>query len=365
MSDLDPVLDAALGSAFPSNGVSLMAGVDPDHVTTLSGNCLISPHDGEIECDGLAIRLNQPGIASGIGYERIDPVATHCAGSEAAAPPIGVFSFGTLEVAPGARLYVIGEEFSPYALALVAARSVRVHGRLEIFGWAGGFGADEAYDYRPEGAGPSPGAPADGESRAGATGGGAATPGGVGGSSCALAPQLPAQYEPLCGGSTGGMVGNDYGPGYESVIYGVGGEGGGALQISAMESIEVTGTGDCLVSADGREGDPFERGGVGGGAGGTIIIESPSVVVGGDCKVTANGGRGSDVAYNVGGRGGAGGTRDAPAQPGEEAPDDGNPSTPEYGGGGGGAAGFIRVRAASCDGDLAGFSPQVHCGLLP
>jgi len=359
MNDAAPVLDAALGVAFPSNGLTIMEGVDPEHVTTLSGHCRIYAGRGEIECDGLAIRLNQPGVSDGVGYERMPPSHPFCAGSEVPAPNMNVFSFGTLELAPSTTLSIFGD-YPGQVTALLAAGSIRIHGTIKFGEFAGGY----TYEYSSEspmvGLGLSPGVAADGDTLAGGSGAGGATPGGVGGSAgCDLAPQIPAQYEPLCGGSTGGSTGLDQGDGTWECA-GRGGDGGGALQLSAMESIEITdeGEGECWLSADGEPGESYSMG-PGGGAGGTLVLEAPTVTVDGACRVTANGGRGAQVQHNCGGAGGEGGSRDAPPQPGTDVP------PPCFGGGGGGAAGFIRVRDASCAGDYSRFSPAPDCDVLP
>ncbi len=357
------VLSLALGCAFDdpdeqgdveelviSNGVELMPGVDPDRVTTLSGGCRIETDVGAIECDGLVIRLNAPGVYDGIGWEVIGPTASSCAGSTTPAPRIAVFSFGSLHIAASASVSIEGS----HVAALVAADSIDVSGQV----WAGagrflpsGFGGIE---QDPAMRGPSPGAHVSGETDSGAGGAGAVTAGGAGGNAGgAPGNPLPAQLEPLCGGSAGGSVGDLF-PEGGGVNYGDGGEGGAALLLAAGGSIAIQGSYGCGLFASGGTGQATERGGAGGGSGGTISLESPSITAGGSCRVEAIGGFGASSP--TGALGGAAGDGTVPAGQGADG---------ALGGGGGGAAGFIRVRTATCPFAASGLAPPPTCELLP
>lgn len=150
-----------------------------------------------------------------------------------------------------------------------------------------------------------------------------------------------ATLEPLVGGSGGGgggdgACGGDCGwPG---------GGGGGAIQISAVEGINLSGA----IRARGGNGfgDPGSPAGGagGGGSGGAILLEGPSVTIGG-VRLDVSGGGGGDAG---GGSGGAGATADLSAGQGAS----GNQDL-EGGAGGGGGGGRVRINASntpSCDG---------------
>lgn len=377
------------GGLVASNGIRLAEGIDRSLVTTLSGECVIESGTGSIECDGLIVRLNQRGVSDGIGYEQLEPSAPTCAGESDAAPrALGVFSFGSLHIAPGSHVRIragVGlhpTEGGGHAIALVAAHSIEIAGEVEIGTDVGGFPAYEDVRY----SGPSPGAVIlDGTG--GASGGGASTEGGAGGNGEApRAPALPPQFGPLCGGSGGGSVG-EHCDGLRC-FYGAGGDGGGAAVLAASDRIVIDGPPECGIYANGGAATgTLKRGGGGGGAGGTISLESPSVTIGGDCRVIAVGGGGGGGQCSApspansycrgeagqswapadpipegglggapdGGNGGAGGYRDAPAEDGGDG---------GYGGGGGGSAGFVRLRTSSCDPIPTNTSPAATCELL-
>lgn len=377
------------GGLVASNGIRLAEGIARSLVTTLSGECVMESGTGSIECDGLIVRLNQLGVSDGIGYEQLEPSAPACAGESGAAPrALGVFSFGSLHIAPGSRVRIrsgVGlhpTEGGGHAIALVAAHSIEIAGKVEIDNDVGGFPAYEDVRY----SGPSPGAVILGGT-GGASGGGAGTEGGSGGNGGApRTTALPPQFEPLCGGSGGGHVGEHCGG--TRCFYGVGGDGGGAAVLATSEHIVIDGPPGCGIYANGRAATGSSKlGGGGGGAGGTISLESPSVTIGADCRVIAVGGGGGggqcsapspansycsgspgqswDLAHPIpegglggppdGGNGGAGGYRDAPAEDGGDG---------GHGGGGGGSAGFVRLRTSSCDPIPANTSPAATCERL-
>lgn len=183
-----------------------------------------------------------------------------------------------------------------------------------------------------------------------------------------------------------------------------GGGAGGALQLTALESISVTGT----IAANGGGGEAGQQGdatcldGAGGGSGGGILIEAPQVEISG--TVVAQGGAGGSGGStdHPGYRGGDGNLTPGPAQggsrredqtcalqgsilsgaggqgasSGSEATAGGEresettcvSSTYAGAGGGGGGLGYIRVntrrgaQACLCGGD---FSPSPSFGTIP
>ncbi|MDD9968663.1 MAG: PPC domain-containing protein, partial [Myxococcales bacterium] len=113
-----------------------------------------------------------------------------------------------------------------------------------------------------------------------------------------------------------------------------GGNGGGAVKISARGALTVSGS----VRANGEDGSagcPFEGGGSGGGSGGGVLLEGASVSVSG--AVEAQGGRGGNGAGG-GGSGGNGST--SAGSPG----DPGITSLTNGGGAGGGGYGRVHQR---------------------
>ena len=203
------------------------------------------------------------------------------------------------------------------------------------------------------------------ESGSGGGGGGFKSQGGNGGPADSSGNQLqggegggnistPDQVRGGCSGARGGHaspVGMPRG--------GVGGRGGGAIQLSARDAIEVTGT----IAANGSGGEQGYQGlgrdgsgGGGGGSGGYIGLDTPTLSVI-DAVLVANGGGGGEggdfdedgkpgenglrdaisasggaLCANAGGNGGDGGSRPAPQ---------GETATQEVDGGGGGGGGGV------------------------
>lgn len=321
-----------------SNGVEWMSGIAEDDIVALAGTCELNGDTGSIGCNGVNQRLAGVGVSGGIGYEVRSPVATTCAGSDALAPSVAVFSFGSLVVPADSRLFIRGRNGT---VALVAARSIDLQGAVHVnAGEVGGYGGEEWLMVPPPFGG-APGETVSNDGR-GAGGAGAATAGGAGGNDGgAGGPALPPQLEPLCGGSAGGLVATIY-PDGSAAFYGDPGPGGGALLLAAGEAITLTGDWSCSLSADGSPG-------AGGGAGGTILLEAPAVTVAGDCAVTAVGGYGLPTSSALGGEAGDG----------LVAPENGGDG--EVGGGGGGSAGFIRIRTGACAAEYPGVLPPPSC----
>jgi hypothetical protein len=146
---------------------------------------------------------------------------------------------------------------------------------------------------------------------------------------------------PLIGGSAGGNYGD----------YADGGEGGGAIQISAGASITVGTLG--VLNVPGYGGANI--GGGGGGSGGGILLEAPQVTI--DGIVAANGGGAGLATPNSGGSGQTGQPSAQPAAGGAVTEGAGAAGTTIRGadghagggraGSGGGAAGRIRINTTS------------------
>ncbi|MDP3154558.1 MAG: putative metal-binding motif-containing protein [Archangium sp.] len=168
---------------------------------------------------------------------------------------------------------------------------------------------------------------------------------------------------PLRGGCRGGDGGR------ASPGSGLGGRGGGAVQVTAAS---ITLGAGATVSAQGEGGKGgaanLRVGGGGGGSGGAVFLEANRLTISPGAAVVANGGEGgegsgfsngadgqsgqrstsraSSFAIGCGGNGGSGGARNDGAGNGRD-PDCGNRSP---GGGGGGSVGRIRFNAlTACD----------------
>ena len=191
----------------------------------------------------------------------------------------------------------------------------------------------------------------------GGKGGDGKTIDGMGGIAAAAMTTFPTK---LRGGCQGGAGAGD--------PRGVGGNGGGAVEIVASKV--VMGGQINASGAGGHGGGSTKCGGGGGGSGGMIVIDSPAISLIGTAAVFANGGGGAQGGETGGGHEGAdggealapliaavggktaglggGGGGNGAAGPGSK---DGDtavnaPSSNGGGGGGGGASGFIRAPAA-------------------
>ncbi|HEX2690017.1 MAG TPA: hypothetical protein VHN14_25550 [Kofleriaceae bacterium] len=354
--------DAHCIAPRPSNGVDpTMA--DPLHgTTTISADTTFDGDTGAIS--GGLRRDAGTGVARGIGYVQAPAFGT--GGS-----PLAIFAFHDLTIEAAATVRFTGTR----AIVLLVGGVARIAGAIDVAaghdarsapgpgGGAGGTAGAAAQGCGAGGAGTrdsilgedSGGAGGGAGTAGGAGGEGGATPGGAAGRMC-----LPARLEPLQGGSGGGAGS----PGL-AAITASGGGGGGALQITALGSLEVSGTinaggaggdGGPLVSSDAGAGG-------GGGSGGAILLEAPTVTVGSKAILAANGGGGGGGGTNTvasnpgasasaslspapggsattlssadGGDGGAEGVLPAPG---------GIGANSSNGGGGGGAVGAIVIR---------------------
>ena len=98
----------------------------------------------------------------------------------------------------------------------------------------------------------------------------------------------------------GGCQGGQGGDGEAAVRGGLGGLGGGAILLSSLGPLGVSGT----INANGGRGKSpalsKRAGGGGGGSGGLIVLESPNVTVEATAVVVANAGGGAGGCNNVG-----------------------------------------------------------------
>lgn len=245
-----------------------------------------------------------------------------------------------------------------YALAFVAKGKVAISGQIKIAPGTGGIaasGCDGGYGrYTDRGneataAGGGGGANASVGGKGGnclINGGGVLEPGGASGM-----PAGTSTLTPLRGGCPGGASQSD--TGVHQYLYGA--FGGGAVQISSSDSIEVTGSIDAsgalgiLETFQGTGGDINVGGG--GGAGGAILLEAPTVTLGPTAVLNAAGGLGGAAcATNTAGCsvGGAGATNGVPAAAGVDVVNVVTSTSP-YGvsaGGGGGGLGRIRINTS-------------------
>ncbi len=241
-------------------------------------------------------------------------------------------------------------EFGP-ALAFVATGTIKITGRVTVSGGAGGlvspgcFGGASVPDYDDTFRALYPGGGGGGHATAGAIGaeirfryaGGVA--GGVSGTE---------NLSPLRGGCPGGGSGTGK----------YGGLGGGALQLSSQQSIEVS----AVIDARGAT----QLGVYGGGAGGGLLLEAATINLRADARLIAIGGAGGSggpgpdpvvlsddglpqpgticaMPNSYCGNGGAGAAAGIPAAPGVSAAASQNQNGDIACGGGGGGLGRIRL----------------------
>ncbi len=159
-----------------------------------------------------------------------------------------------------------------------------------------------------------------------------------------------ADPETLRGGGGGGAGNGDGGR------FGVGGAGGGAVQLSSRGTITIGGSVLARGSPGraGSGGSGNDGAGGGGGAGGWILVEAPSVVIGGTLDASgANGGSGDS--------GGGGGPAGTTSSDGSQGGDDSGIGA--NGGGGGGGAGCLVIRSYDPLAATGTFRPSDAAGL--
>jgi hypothetical protein len=300
----------------------------------------------------------------------------HASGEIAGAPPVQVVSVDRFLVGANARLRVVGSK----PLLVASWSEISVEGTIDVSSSASGLGAGASTgscNAAGVGAASASGGGGGGGGGLGGDGGqggaGSAGSGGSGGSKGTQVP-APTTVRGGCKGATGGT-----GTGSSS---GAAGAGGGALQLTALRQISITGALHAGGQGGGGADGTSQRrgGGGGGGSGGLLGLESPSITVGPGAVLTANGGGGgegtedtaadrgddgrpdeSTAAGGSGGDGGNGGTGGARAStdgldggPGRQS----GASRRAGGGGGGGSAGYIILEGSESVGGGAVLSPQ-------
>jgi hypothetical protein len=315
------------------------------------------------EPSGVAARMAGPGLRDGIDFRLL---------TQPVGPALAVFVVDSLTIEPDGILVAAG----PAALVVLARTEVSIAGMVfagadRIPGAPGPAGANALSSDRGVGGGTS------GSGWAGAAGGGGGGgcfggEGGRGGSSgiwlgggcgaVGVSHGLAPSY--LRGGSAGGPGFSSGAPTEDDTR---GGHGGGAIQITALDAIELLP--GSVLDASGGGGRGRGPGGGGGGSGGMIVLEAQAVRI--DGLVAANGGAGAGADD--------GQTGDAlfvPALGGAGAPDVGaggdgsdengvarNGSNATWGGGGGGGAGVIRILTLLGTESYTGLSPSMASGL--
>jgi hypothetical protein len=224
------------------------------------------------------------------------------------------------------------------ALVLLAHREVTVSGKLDLSGRTNLDGPGASYVYS------SPPA----SLHSGGVGGSHATIGGSSASVAAAAEYGDPSLVPLAGGMRGQVSG------------GQSGGGGGALQISARESIQVTGVINVGGGGGGGGVSAFSSAGAGGGgSGGALLLEAQTVIVNG--KLVANGGGGGGGGGETRGgtsgmSGGAGIFGELDPASGGDGDDGGGCALHGYTSGGWGGVGGRGVDAAGTGGPSDGFN---------
>lgn len=357
----------------------------------LDDNFLFDTDTGEVllqATDGTTSPRRAPN--AGDAFEVIDGIGYRRAADR------GIFYFDTLTVRRGTPRNFVGTR----PLAIVARAEIAVVGEWHLP--CGKLGGGTVVDASSGGDGKAPDAGAEDPSPGGAGGGGHATAGGRGASSCnpnyfgtgeatncSVAPPGEAgqlkTHEPwlLVGGSKGGNS------------RGGGGAGGAAAQLVSGGRI-VIGPGTANVLAGVSVGGCGGSGTAGGGAGGTLVLESPVMIAGALSALAANGGGGGSAAIggtgpgngrlsragapggsggsSCSGTGGMGGAEDNTVlgAPGATPSQSSCANYPYYtftGGGGGGAVGtlyIVTTDAAFSERDPSFFaSPSAHASFAP
>lgn len=167
------------------------------------------------------------------------------------------------------------------ALVLLASRSVRIVGRLDVAGRGTTDGPGASYGYA--------------QGASGSLGGAGGSFGATGAGTAASIYGADAMV-PLYGGMRGQPGGG-----------GAGGGGGGALQITAGVRIDVEGRIDASGGGGAGGVSIFSlSGGGGGGSGGGVLLEAPVVTLTGEILANGGGGGGGGGSKSGGGVGGQG-----------------------------------------------------------
>lgn len=221
-------------------------------------------------------------------------------------PSLAVFSFDQINIGSGVPITVVGSR----GLSLLSRGDVILRGVLSVnggdlgaVGGGGGFGGGSGLAV--PGFGPGAGHPTTIGNYAGAGGGGF---GGAGGRGGAYSPTDAPGGSPYGGSLRDALyAGSGGGSGINGGTIGQGGGGGGAIEISALGSVQLysgisSNGGAAGVGANGY-------GGGGGGSGGSIRVAGRSIqLLGG--SISASGSDGGQAfgggGFNAGGGGGGG-----------------------------------------------------------
>lgn len=277
----------------------------------------------------------------------------------------------------GAQLHARGNR----ALMIVSFGDIEIAGLLDLSAHIDGDPAG-ARNNCPDDAGNGSGIDYFGGDGGGGGGGGFGSPGERGGTGSSVATfdggdggQASPRPDQVLGGCDGG---NGFG-----AVGGSGGDGGGAVLLSARDTLTISGG----IHAGGEGGDGGGQqlltggaGGGGGGSGGLIELEAAFVTTEAEARLAANGGGGGEGGSNSGGgsghdgdhadfgttpaAGGAGGNGSGGAPGGAAAAgaSDAEPGLDgdDGGGGGGGGVGYILIRSTNWDDQGAEIVPAAQ-----
>lgn len=348
----------------------------------LTQDAVLNTDTGEITATPFE-RVGGSGVISGVGFRS--------ASQGNGAGSVGIFSFGSLTLATGKTLFVVGG--SP--VSLVAARDLVIGGIIDVQGTCGTGGA-----VAGGGAGgpptPSNGVPGGGTGGGGGgqgtmlTGGGGGGGGGgdvgglgagvnsngnAGGAAGPIFGDLSIADPVLRGGGGGGAGGGG------GTMAGGGGGGGGFVQVAANGQVTLSNGSSVIAGGCHGASGKGTGGGGGGGAGGGILVEARQVAIEVGVHLTANGGGGggggdgsdgddgpTDEAQATGGAGGTGMNHGTNGGAGghTSALFGGAGTAPmvpdKYGGGGGGAVGRIAIKTKNGMPSMTGviFSPKIN-----
>jgi hypothetical protein len=317
--------------------------------------------------------------------------------TQAGGPEVAVFNVESFVLEAGAHLFVIGDK----PLVIASWDRIEIAGILDAGSTTGeldvtlrvdgstriGAGANPAVGC--ETAFGSPGGNAVSSGGSGGGGGGAFSgnggrggigdtsmqPGGPGG----VAVALPSVIRGGCRGGHSGTAGTGVSSPATPLSISVGGNGGGAIELSARVAIVVTGTVTAGGAGGGGAPQGSAAGGGGGGAGGYIGLDAPMVELATASTIAANGGGGGgsapfagqgnqgdnavSAAATAGGAisGGTCGLAGGVGAAGADRNGGMNVLNDSCGGGGGGgAAGYILVRAQTLVASTTQLSPPLQ-----
>lgn len=266
-------------SLVPSYGVGVPTGVDAFNLDVNStatldiSSCTNTPSSVTLTIGATTTSL--------VGSPQVAVVA------QIGAAPICVVKYHNITIETGQVLTVANSSLTGQVLALEAEGTLNIQGTI-AFRNSGSGSAKGASTVVQASSSVAPGGGGGGNARAGGTGGrcatsscGSSTAGGAGGGVLSVSR--------LFAGSKGGdvVLANT------TSQVGVGGLGGGGLQLIALQSIIVGTTGRIDLNGLGGTGGGFSLPAGGGGAGGTVVIEAPALTVSQGAVMAANGGGGA------------------------------------------------------------------------